>query len=529
MSLDFTEIPEAHKKSVGGRMSDSFEFFAESFLRAIGYKIVEGPGRGADGGRDLIVAEVSSLSGAETRWLVTCKHKAHSGAAVSSRDEENLHNRVKKAKCRGLLWFYSTIPTEELKKDFVSLEDDGYLVTGFSYGTIEEHLLNESRPEMAALARQYLPKSYKAWKDASSVVNACLTFDDLKALAALRFRHTGHEILLRTRLKQRGVSLHVAPWVWSEIYTLAVNPKTERMYDDIKDVVNFYGITQFHSALTLIAHDLYNAAPTPRPPFESYVRDIQRIDLDKFVKHVERHLKNVQSKSSLVHAIGEILGLKDAEIKGLEAAQAQGTLQISLKRQLEALEPSAQLVSALLVDNQLSEGQKRQRACAALAASNMPNTVKSHQGPLTARYTPPATLDQRVFNLLRAMASEWIGLPLDMTCVKVQDVRTKFPHIRSMLGYLFGEGRGFRPLKQLIDAGGIDLTKTIFYLIYAPDCQYMSVTGHRLAARLKYGLGSITCVSERDALWSKLLQNDDGSLDGLLAALKGCYVPYSAS
>ncbi len=38
MALDFTEIPEAHKKSSGGRISDSFEFFAESFLRAYGYE-----------------------------------------------------------------------------------------------------------------------------------------------------------------------------------------------------------------------------------------------------------------------------------------------------------------------------------------------------------------------------------------------------------------------------------------------------------------------------------------------------------
>lgn len=527
MALDFTEIPEAHKRSVGARVSDSFEFFAESFLRAFGYKIVEGPGRGADGGRDLVVAEVGGLSGIETRWLVSCKHKAHSGNAVNSKDEENLENRVRKAKCRGFLWFYSTTPTEDLKRDFAALEDDGYPVTGFSHGIIEEHLLDERRPAMTTLAKQYFPKSFKAWRDSSAPINACLTLDDLKALVVLRNRYPSHEALLKRALLERDVHLRVAPWVWTEVFPLAANPKTERLYDGIKDVVVYYGITALDAPLTLMAQDLYNVAPNPRPSFDSYIRDIENANLDRFLAHLERHLAKTRSKKSTVQAIGDVLGLKDNEIRNLERAASGGTLLPVLRRFLEALQPSEQLVAQLLIDDQLTENQKQQRVQASLSFNSVPNAVRKHQGPVTVKYVPPTTLDERVFGLLNGMASEWVGLPIDMFQTKASEVRTKFPHIRSMLGYLFGEGRGFRPLKKLIEKTDLDLTKVIFYLIYAPDCQYLSVSGHTLAGRLKHGLSAITNVGDRKTFWGPVLKpngpKEDSDLDALVEALEVCY------
>ena len=53
--LDFSEIPEAH---IGTGKQDTFELLAREFLEYIGFTTVQGPDRGADGGKDLIVREL---------------------------------------------------------------------------------------------------------------------------------------------------------------------------------------------------------------------------------------------------------------------------------------------------------------------------------------------------------------------------------------------------------------------------------------------------------------------------------------
>ena len=92
-AIDFKEIPEAH---LGGGLQDTFELFARDFLSHLGYTVVEDPSRGADGGRDLVVIEHRSGVGGETtvRWLVSCKHKAHSGSSVTPQDEANIRDRI---------------------------------------------------------------------------------------------------------------------------------------------------------------------------------------------------------------------------------------------------------------------------------------------------------------------------------------------------------------------------------------------------------------------------------------------------
>src|SRR5687767_7298245 len=96
--IDFREIPEAHLSS--GKQ-DSFELFAADFLSLMGYEIVDRPGRGADLGRDLIVEERRKGISGETvvRWLVSCKHKAHSGKSVGLDDEVNIVERVEGHTC----------------------------------------------------------------------------------------------------------------------------------------------------------------------------------------------------------------------------------------------------------------------------------------------------------------------------------------------------------------------------------------------------------------------------------------------
>ena len=111
--LDFKEIPEAH---VATGQQDSFELFAREFLAFMGYEIERNPDRGADGGRDIIAHEMRSGVGGQTivRWLVSCKHKAHSGRSVALADENDIIGRVDAKGCHGFIAFYSTVPSSSL-------------------------------------------------------------------------------------------------------------------------------------------------------------------------------------------------------------------------------------------------------------------------------------------------------------------------------------------------------------------------------------------------------------------------------
>jgi len=109
-TIDFKELPEAGKAS---GQQDTFEMFARELLEHIGFRIIQGPSRGADGGKDLIIEETrTGLTGiTRIKWIVSCKHFAFSGKSVTAKDEKNVLERVLAAECQGFLGFYSTLPS----------------------------------------------------------------------------------------------------------------------------------------------------------------------------------------------------------------------------------------------------------------------------------------------------------------------------------------------------------------------------------------------------------------------------------
>lgn len=157
--LDFREIPTA----ASGPTRDQFELFAREFLDFLGLKLLVGPDRGADAGRDLIVEELRTGIAGETRvkWLVSCKHKAHSGAAVSPDDEPDIHDRVRTHGCDGFLGFYSTVPSAGLG---AKLHAPGlpFEVQVFEAEKIERQLLLSREGEQ--LAKRFFPASLQKWK-----------------------------------------------------------------------------------------------------------------------------------------------------------------------------------------------------------------------------------------------------------------------------------------------------------------------------------------------------------------------------
>jgi hypothetical protein len=158
--LNFKEIPLAN---VGSGQQDQFELFTRDFLAHLGYIVAVGPDRGADSGRDLVVHERRVGPGGETviRWLVSSKHKAHSGGSVTSTDEQNIRDRVETHKCNGFLCCYSTLPSSSLAKILERLRDS-IDVQIFDHEKIESHLLGSSKGLL--LAERFFPESIRKWK-----------------------------------------------------------------------------------------------------------------------------------------------------------------------------------------------------------------------------------------------------------------------------------------------------------------------------------------------------------------------------
>ena len=155
--LDFKEIPQAN--SADGRQ-DTFELFAREFFDAVGMKTLDGPDRGADGGRDLIVEEKRSgiLGDTVVRWLVSCKHYAHSGKSVGTDNEVNIKDRLVEHGCKGFIGFYSTIISAGLNQKLNGFKDE-YEVQVYDAESIERILLNN--PNARKLIERFFPESNK--------------------------------------------------------------------------------------------------------------------------------------------------------------------------------------------------------------------------------------------------------------------------------------------------------------------------------------------------------------------------------
>lgn len=161
--IDFTEIAKGNE-ATGNQ--DKFELFARDFLELVGYEIVSDPDRGADGGKDLIVSEKRRGIGGESQinWLVSCKHKAHSGRSVTPSIETNIRDRVESNNCTGFIGFYSTISSSGLSNNLTGLKNK-IETQQYDSEKIEKKLLSTKLG--VELAERFFPLSIEKWKNAS--------------------------------------------------------------------------------------------------------------------------------------------------------------------------------------------------------------------------------------------------------------------------------------------------------------------------------------------------------------------------
>ncbi len=156
--IDFKEIPESY---ISSGEQDQFELFARDFVSHIlKFKIISEPNRGPDGGKDFLAEEIQKgvLSDHKITWLISCKHKAHTGNSVNPSDEENITDRIKQHKANGFIGFYSTITSSGLNNRLDSYKEE-YDIQIFDKEKIESFLLKQNG---LSLMKRYFPESYRS-------------------------------------------------------------------------------------------------------------------------------------------------------------------------------------------------------------------------------------------------------------------------------------------------------------------------------------------------------------------------------
>ncbi len=194
-ALNFKELPEAH---ISSGMQDTFELFARDFFKMIGLNIVSGPDRGQDGGRDLLAIETRGgiVGITEIKWLVSCKHKAHSGESVKDKDELDILDRVKAYGANGFIGFYSTVISAPLSRKLEGLKSS-IEVKIFDHEMIEHELLNT--PIGKRIAKRYMPLSYNKWENTwYSPSNIFTEYEPLNC------KYCGEDLLNQKKIEKFG-------------------------------------------------------------------------------------------------------------------------------------------------------------------------------------------------------------------------------------------------------------------------------------------------------------------------------------
>ena len=127
--IDFTELPEDGTR---------FEQFVRELLLRLGFE-VHWTGVGPDGGRDLVVIEEAKggLADFSRKWLVSCKHKAHSRRSVGEADVANVTDACRRVGATGFLLVCSTQPASSVVTKFEELTSNSPEMTFLCWDGVE--------------------------------------------------------------------------------------------------------------------------------------------------------------------------------------------------------------------------------------------------------------------------------------------------------------------------------------------------------------------------------------------------------
>lgn len=125
-------------------------------------------GKGPDQGRDILITEKARgpIDVFTRRWLVQCKHFAHSGNSVGREDLGSIIDDCRQVGAEGYLLACSTQPSSSLVTKLKELAEqpENRIVTAFWDGVELERRLAE--PHCFSLGHLFFPKSFAAtpWK-----------------------------------------------------------------------------------------------------------------------------------------------------------------------------------------------------------------------------------------------------------------------------------------------------------------------------------------------------------------------------
>lgn len=152
--IDFKELPQDGIR---------FEQVIRDLLVLEGFE-VHWTGVGPDHGRDLIVVEKLSgkLSEYKKKWLISCKHTAHSGKSVGRDQAGNITEDCNAIKAEGYILACSTQPSSSLVTRLEEIAKSQNITTIFWDSIeIEKRLL---QPNTFRLIHTFFPESSKNYK-----------------------------------------------------------------------------------------------------------------------------------------------------------------------------------------------------------------------------------------------------------------------------------------------------------------------------------------------------------------------------
>lgn len=149
--LDFKELPVT---------GDAFEQLIREILLSKGYEVYWS-GKGPDGGKDLLAIESykSILGEIKKIWLIQCKHNAHAGTAVNSRDLYNIVDSCGHHHANAFLLACSTYPSSKVVERLEGIKSNpknDIDTTIWDAITIERHL---STSRSWSIAQRFFPIS----------------------------------------------------------------------------------------------------------------------------------------------------------------------------------------------------------------------------------------------------------------------------------------------------------------------------------------------------------------------------------
>ncbi len=137
---------------------DDFELLVRELLYNKGLEVYWS-GKGPDGGRDLLCVEKykSNFKDVRKRWLIQCKHNAHSGNSVGINDLGSISNACSQHNADGYILVCSTYPSSSVVTMLEDIEQNEKIVTSFwDYQTLERQLLT---PANWTLISRFFPES----------------------------------------------------------------------------------------------------------------------------------------------------------------------------------------------------------------------------------------------------------------------------------------------------------------------------------------------------------------------------------